>query len=158
MAYLAKGKARSWEIRESTTTDRGPRSRTLATFTELDADVVARALARAQGGLDPDELRREALRKGAPVAPEPTDRAARVLLAGLTRGKSLPPGLAALLAEALVNERPERSEAARMGAEWVDADPADRGAALYDLLLLADQLPAGRRSLSLVFPRLETGA
>ncbi len=69
-----------------------------------------------------------------------------------------------LLLDALANEdRSDRptdptaavSDAARSVSEWVGATPAERGAALEDLLLLADALPLRRRADTIDFPRLK---
>lgn len=157
MAYVVKGKAQSWEIRESVSTDKGPRSRTLATFSELDDRTIERAQARAEAPFSDDGLRRAALRKGAPVPESRAIQAARTLLAEIARGERLPPGLADLLADRL-GERPGRPlEAARAASEWLDAGDRRRAEALEDLLLLTDSLPATRRSPSLEFPRINTG-
>jgi hypothetical protein len=47
------------------------------------------------------------------------------------------------------------SDSARSVSEWVGATPAERGAALEDLLLLADALPLRRRPDTIGFPGLK---
>lgn len=154
MAYIVGPKRGSWEIRESRMTDRGPRSRTLATFAVLDEEVISRARSRSAGGLDRAELLRNARRAGAPVAQPPADEAARVLLSELSAGRRPARALRRLLADALAKE-PKPSSAARSAAAWVEAGPAERGEALRDLLLFADRIPAAaRRRGQLKFPPL----
>jgi hypothetical protein len=156
MAYLTKGKAKTWEIRESVSTQRGPRSRTLATFSELDDRILAHAGARASKPLDRDDLCRQALAKGAPIAGPAANRAARTLLGEVARGRTLPPVLADLLAHAVGFPRSIPSAAAQAAAEWLDADAAQRAEALEDVLLLADSVPATPRPKTLAFPPLRS--
>jgi hypothetical protein len=159
MAFITPTKSGRYEIRESRSTPAGPRSRTLASFTELDGEAIEKAIVRAESPLDPAELRRAALRAGAPVAPSPIDRATRELLAGLARGEKPSPMLRRLLLDAL--ESPQRepvSDAARAAAEWVDATPGERGEALADLLRLADAVPLRRRPPGSAFPHLHSRA
>jgi hypothetical protein len=47
------------------------------------------------------------------------------------------------------------SDGARSVSEWVGTTPAERGAALADLLLLADALPLRRRADTIGFPGLK---
>jgi hypothetical protein len=157
MAFVTSSKGGRYEIRESRSTPAGPRSRTLASFRELDETAIEKAIARAASPLDPAELRRAALRAGAPLAPSGIDRAARELLARLARGEEPSPMLKRLLLDAL--ESPERepmSDATRAAGEWVDASPGERGEALADLLQLADAVPLRRRPPSSGFPRLHS--
>jgi len=69
-----------------------------------------------------------------------------------------------LLLDALANEdRSDRpadpaatvSDSARSVSQWVGTSPAERGAALEDLLLLADALPLRRRADTMAFPGLK---
>jgi hypothetical protein len=92
------------------------------------------------------------------------DRAARDLLGKLAKGQRPDPMLRRLLLDALANEnRADRpgdpgatvSDSARSASEWVGATPAERGAALEDLLLLADALPLRRRADTIGFPGLK---
>ncbi|MGK2938844.1 MAG: hypothetical protein ACSLFR_13730 [Solirubrobacteraceae bacterium] len=154
MASIAKRPGRRWEIRESVTGPRGPRSRTLATFDALTPDVLAHAQARATRPFDAAELRARARRAGAPVTAAAADTAARALLSALARGERPRPVLAGLVADGLAVSGPPISDAARAAAAWAGRDPADRAAALVDLLLLADALPARPRGDRSRMPRL----
>jgi hypothetical protein len=152
-SVIANGSDR-WEVRESVSTAAGPRSRTLATFVQLTPDVVERAVARASTGFAPEDLRRAALRAGAPVAAPPADRAAITLLAAVRSGAPPRPGLQRLVRETLRDDLAPPSDAARSAAVWVGIDALQRGEALRDLLLLADALPSPRRAQQSDFPRL----
>lgn len=163
MAFVVPTKKGVFEIRESHSTPKGPRSRTLASFKELDDEAIAKARARAAKPPSAEELREAALRAGAPVAPEPVDHAARELLGKLAKGQRPDPMLKRLLLDALENEdRSDRpsdptatvSDAARSVSEWVGASARERGDALVDLLSLVDALPLRRRPEAIGFPRL----
>lgn len=165
MAYVAPAKGGRFEIRESHSTPKGPRSRTLASFRELDDSVIAKAREKASKAPDAAALRRAARRAGAPVALKPVDRAARELIAELAKGRRPTPPLRAMLLDLLRHGHREGAdpsaakEAARSVAEWMAATPEQRGGALVDLLLLADALPSGgRRGKPLRFPRLDSTA
>jgi hypothetical protein len=95
-----------------------------------------------------------------PKAPDPSstdtsvDAAAQSVLRGLARGKVLNAKLRRLLLDALVNEsrrdRPTEAGAtvsaeSRSATEWIGAPSTERGAALAELLRLADALPQGLR-------------
>lgn len=163
MAFVVATRKDSYEIRESRSTDKGPRSQTLASFRELTDEVIEKARAKAVKPPSAKELRRAARRAGAPVAREPTEQAARELIAELARGRRLDPTLRQILLEMLqrgyredANPSPA-NEAARATALWMAATPDERGGALFDLLLLADALPSGgRRGKPLRFPRLDS--
>jgi hypothetical protein len=163
MAFVVPTKSGRFEVRESRSTPDGPRSRTLVSFKELTEEAIEKAQARAAKPLSADQLRAAALRAGAPVAPDPTDRIARSLLAKLAKGQKLDPMLKRLLRDALDDEnRSDRprdpssavSDSARSVSEWVDASPRERGDTLRDLLLLADALPLRRRPERIGFPPL----
>ncbi len=163
MAFIVPGRKGSYEIRESSNTDKGPRSRTLVSFRELTDEVIEKAREKAVKPLSGEELRRGARRAGAPVAREPVEQAARELIAELARGNRLDPALRQILLEMLQKGYREDTaaspagEAARAVALWMAATPEERGRALFDLLLLADALPTGgRRGKSLRFPRLDS--
>jgi hypothetical protein len=159
MAYVVPRRDR-FEIRDSHATPKGPRSRTLATFTELTDEVLAHAEARAGGPLDRGALRESALRAGAWVNSGPADRPARELIAHLAAGRQVGPRLRRLLSAALARsgdeEAPSLSEEARAAAAWIGASPRQRGDALWDLLLLADAVPS-RAGGALGFPALRSG-
>ena len=163
MAFIVPTTRGRFEVRESHSTPKGPRSRTLVSFRELDDAVIEKAREKTAKTLDPAKLRHAARRVGAPVARSPIDRAARELIAELAKGHRPDPSLRHILASLLRDdceegsERPPVSEAARSVAEWMAAPPAARGKALVDLLLLADALPhAGRQGKPLRFPRLDS--
>jgi hypothetical protein len=148
MAFVVRRPAGRFEARESHATPRGPRARTLATFTTLDDAVVALVIERAEAPVDVQALVHSARRAGAPVAvgATPVDIAARALLAELRAGHRPAPVLAAALADA-VHAEPEVSDTARAAAAWSGATPAERGVALRDLLALSDRLPVPSRRL-----------
>jgi hypothetical protein len=156
MAYVVPRALHTYELRESRSTPHGPRSRTLASFSELTPEVVRRAQVRASAPLAFEAIRKAALRVGAPVAPAAPDRAAAELLAELAAGRRPRPALEALLRDTLGGAPKSDSSNAQAAAAWIPASPHARGEALVDLLLLADRLPAPRRSASLNAPRLQS--
>ncbi len=150
MAFVVATKRGGFEIRESENTSRGPRSRTLATFKELNDEVIEKARARSTKALTAEELREAATRAGAPAAWASADRAARELISELGKGRQLDPTLRRLLVDLLNGKENAVSE-------WMAASLEERGKALVDLLLLADALPSnGRRDRPLIFPRLDS--
>jgi len=163
MAFIVPTRKGSFEVRESRSTPKGPRSHTLASFRELTDDVIAKARERAVNPPSPEELRRAARRAGAQVARPPIEQAARELIAELGRGARLDPTLDQILSELLQRGYRESAdpspanEAARSVAIWMAATAEQRGRALVDLLLLADALPSGgRKGKPLRFPRLDS--
>lgn len=164
MAFVVPTRGSRYEIRESHSTPKGPRSRTLASFRELTDEVIAKTREAATKPPSAEELRRAARRAGAPVARPPIEQAAREMIAELARGRKLDPTLGQILIELLQKGYRESgdpapaSEAARSVAMWMSAAPEERGRALVDLLLLADALPSGgRKGKTLRFPRLDSG-
>lgn len=157
MAYLTQRAASRWELRESVSTDRGPRSRTLASFDRLTDDVLEHAASRATKPFDPAAIKAAARRSAVPVELPAAERAARELTALLAQGASVTPAIAGVLRELLDDSAPIRpSDAATAAAQWVGASLTDRAEALEDLLLLADALPMPRREEHPSFPRLQT--
>ncbi len=163
MAFVVPTKPGRFEIRESVSTSKGPRSRTLASFAKLDKEAIDKAQAKASRPLDVEGLRRAARRVSAPVAAPPAEQAARELIAELGKGRRLDPTLRRILLDLLHSGRQDGAvpslwhEAAHEVAEWMAATPAEKGRALVDLLLLADALPSGgRRGKPLRFPRLDS--
>lgn len=163
MTFVVPTKSGRFEIRESTHTPSGPRSRTLTSFRELDAAAIEKAREKAGKTVDADALRRAARRAGAPVARPVADRAARELIAELAKGRPLDPPLRHMLLDLLRSGFEDgsvdspRQEAEHAVAEWMAASPQERGRALVDLLLLADALPhRGRKGEPLRFPRLDS--
>lgn len=160
MTFIVPTKRGEFEIRESRSTPKGPRSRTLATFGELSDEVIEKARARAAKPPSPGQLRNAARRVGAPVAQAPVDRATRELIAELGKGEEPEPKLRRLLSTMLA-ANPTAAVAppgpSHSVAEWMVATPRERGKTLVDLLLLADALPSGgRKGKPLHFPRLES--
>lgn len=158
IAYVTTRKGGRWELRQARTTDRGPRSRTLASFGVLTPEVIRLARRRSERPLTEAEIRRAARRAGAPVAKEAASAAAATLLAELAAGRSPPPPVMRILAEALPGSDEGPTEPERAVAPWLVATPEERGDALRDLLLLADRLPTPRRPSVLSFPRIESSA
>jgi hypothetical protein len=156
MAFVTHRTGGSWEIRESRATAAGPRSRTLATFSVLTPEIVARAQSRADRPLPATQLRRAARRAGAAVAPPVGDRAAGELLAELADGRRPRPELTRLLIDALQSEPGAPTGNAQAAAAWIGASPQKRGQALRDLLLLVDRLPHRERPRRSRFPRIES--
>lgn len=160
MAFVVPTKRGTFEIRESRNTAKGPRSRTLISFSELDEETIELARRKATKPVSAEELKAAARRVGAPVAPAPADRAARGLLAELGNGRRPEPRLERLLSTML--EGPSTAAIAPATpshgvAQWMTATPRERGKTLVDLLLLADALPhGGRRGRALRFPRLDS--
>ena len=154
MAYVVARKTGAWEIRESRSTDAGPRSRTLASFRSLTPEVIARAIERSTKSLDADELRKAARRAGAPVATAVPDRAAGDLLSELAAGHRPRPSLARLLVKALSADGTRPTDNAEAAAAWIAASPERRGETLRDLLLLVDHLPKARTPERGRFPRI----
>jgi hypothetical protein len=156
MAFVVSRPNDQWEIRESRLTKKGPRSRTLATFRELTDDVLERAQAKAETQFDVEDVRKAALRSGAPLAEPRADRLARELLGELARGRRPPRLLRRLLADAFREDAAPISDTTREATEWIAATPEERAHALNDLLLLGDALPKRRRESPLNFPRIDS--
>lgn len=165
MAFVVPTKKDSFEIRESHSTPDGPRSRTLATFRELNDETIEKARGRASKPLDAEALRAAALKAGAPLAADRTEKTARSLISDLAKGGKLDPMLKRLLRDALDDgdrsDQPQRegatvSDSARSVREWIGAGARERGEALVDLLLLGDALPPRLRSEHSEFPRLQS--
>jgi hypothetical protein len=154
MAYIVARKTGAWEIRESRSTDAGPRSRTLAGFRSLTPEVIARAQERSTKRLNTDELRKAARRAGAPVAAPTSDRAAGDLLSELAAGHRPRASLARLLVKALSADGTQPTDNAEAAAAWIAASSERRGETLRDLLLLVDHLPKARTPERASFPRI----
>lgn len=162
MAYVTPRSGGAWEIRESVSTPKGPRSRTLASFRTLTDETIEHARARATKPLSSEDVRDAARRAGAPVDLAAADRAAGDLLRELANGREPHPILRQLLIDALQAEPPVRLgeptpavsqiqeheplDNARASAAWLTATATERGDALYDLLLLADRFPRSRKA------------
>lgn len=149
MAFVASRRDGAFEVRESHLTPKGPRSRTLATFRELDAATIEKVLERAEKPPAREELVQAALRAGATVSAPPVDEAARALLHSIARGEEPNRKLRRLLLGALARE-------STSAEEWLGTSLAERGDALKDVLLLADAVPIRARPKRIGFPRLDS--
>lgn len=149
MAYVVRRPKGRWEIRESTATDVGPRSRTLASFGILDAEAIEVARTRATRPFDTDQLLANASRAGAPVEARRIDALVRQLLRELADDERPARGLRAELRAALEPgaHRPE-------AASWVGAPAEERGAALMQLLAVANAFPGEWKPGPLLMPQL----
>ena len=129
MAFVVPTRKGSYEIRESSNTDKGPRSRTLVSFRELTDEVIEKARKKAVKPPSAEELRRAARRAGAPVARAPIEQAARELIAELAKrrpARSHPaPDPARTAAKGIPRDADASpaSEAARAVALWMAATP-----------------------------------
>jgi len=162
MAYLVRRSPTRFEIRESRSTPRGPRSRVLASFPEpLTRDVLNRAAARATRPFAAAALVRRARALGIPVLERSREPEARALLSRLRRSDPLDPVLAASLRRVLARlpEAPIPESLAEV-SEWVGASAAERGAALRELLDLYGRIarsrPPRRRRQRARFPRFSS--
>ncbi|HWO83240.1 MAG TPA: hypothetical protein VNM38_05550 [Solirubrobacterales bacterium] len=165
MAYVVATKPGRFEVRESVSTASGPRSRTLASFRELTDEVVEKVQARAEKPPAAEELARLSLKAGAPIRGSELDEAARETLRLMANGKRPDPMLRQLLLDALADEdlsdqpatsRGKVSDAARAATQWIGVGVEERGAALRELLELADALPVRLRPHEIGFPRLKS--
>src|SRR5258706_9061951 len=117
MAYLYQRRDGRIEIRESTATPHGPRSRTLASFRgALRPEHLERAETAARRRFDREAIARRARELGVAVEAETADASARELLARLRRGAGLDPRLVTLLRDRLT-----ALPAAPVGDELADA-------------------------------------
>jgi hypothetical protein len=152
MAFLVARKDGRFEIRESIATEAGPRARSLATFRELDDDILERATANARRPFDRAAIEARALQMGVPRSSDAASRAARSLIAELRRGRRPAPALVRLLrAELPRNPRPT-PDTIEQAFEWIGKSDAARGATLRELLQLADALPQRERPPQSSFP------
>jgi hypothetical protein len=149
MAFVTTGRNGAFEVRESRSTPTGPRSRTLATFRELDEATIRKVIERAESPPEREELIQAALRAGATVSVRPVDEAARTLLRSMARGEQPDPRLVHLLRDALSGE-------GTSAAEWIGTSLAERGEAAKDLLLLVDAVPLRPRPKRIGFPRIDS--
>ena len=160
MAYLVRRGADRVEIRESVSTDRGPRSRCLVSFRgALTPDIVARAAAEASRPFDAQALLRRARAADIPVALRSREPEVRALLARLRRSDPLDPALTAVLRAALERLPAEPlPDGLEDVADWVGASAAERGEALRQLLDLYGRIevsrPVPRRPDRARFPRI----
>jgi len=153
MAFVIKRRDGRYEIRESVTTPRGPRSRSLATFRELSDAVLDRAASRAATHFDRDRIATRARELGAPRDPRATARLGWQLLSELHAGHALPAVLAEALA-AQIGLRESVPDTVAPLLDWIGVGPRERGEALRDLLRVTDRLPARTGRPRKPFPRI----
>jgi hypothetical protein len=165
MAYVVATKPGRFEVRESVSTPKGPRSRTLASFREMTAETVERVQGNSEKPPTAAELTRLALRAGAPVRGSKLDEAAGETLRRIASGEQPDPKLRRLLIDALSSQSasgktPESkglvSDAARAASQWIGVGAEDRANALHELLELADALPIKLRPPEIGFPHLRS--
>jgi hypothetical protein len=137
------------EIRESYTTPRGPRSRTLAVFRELTDRVLEKAERRASRPFSRARILARARQLGVPRFGESAARSARVLLAELQVGRPLAPTLVTALLDALAS-RPARELPPSIGPllPWLTASDEERGEALRERMHPAHRGVPTRRTLA----------
>jgi hypothetical protein len=151
MAYVIARKDGRFEIRESHTTPRGPRSRTLATFGVLTDAVLEHAWGRARSHFDKRAIRQRAVELGAHTTTGSIAVDARRLITALRNGEQLPPDLAELLRRELPPPA-ELHNTMSDAPDWIGASDEQRGRTLVDLLDLATRVPRRRRPEELTFP------
>jgi hypothetical protein len=160
MAYLRTRANGAIEIRESVTTEKGPRAVTLASFRgALGPGVLDRAAERARGAFDRARVIERARELGLAVRGRPRDRSARQLLKRLRAGARVDPVLVTLLRDALANlpAAPVPEQHAEL-AEWLCVSHERRGDALRGLLRTYDRIvssrpPRAQRAAELAFPK-----
>ena len=153
MAFVVTRRDGRFEIRESVSTPRGPRARTLVTFRELSAAVLDKAEERATTPFDRARVEHRVLVAGAPQARQ-TARLAWQLLADLETGHAVPAALAGALAARLASRADSAPDTLAPLSDWFGATLQERGEALRDLLRLTDRIPARRRRRGKRFPRI----
>ncbi|MEX0873854.1 MAG: hypothetical protein WD646_13960 [Actinomycetota bacterium] len=137
MASVIERRDGRFEIRESVAGPKGPRSRTLAVFSKLSADLLERADQRATRPFDRTQVLRRAMELEVPwVGPSGLSEA-RSVLARLADGE-LPPTFVAALRESTASSRVELPDSIPPMLDWVGADDTKRGRALRDLVQLGD--------------------
>jgi hypothetical protein len=156
MAFLVARKDGRFEIRESIATGAGPRSRTLASFRELDDGVLDRAASGARRPFDRAAIEARAAALAVPRTGDAASRIARELIAELRHGRLPAPALTRLLRDELPSDVPPTPDTIEQAFEWIGRSDAQRGLALRDLLRLADALPQRARPPYSRFPRVST--
>ncbi len=153
MAFVVARPRLRWEIRESYATPKGPRARTLVSFSTLTPDVIDRAERAAAGPFDRDRVMRAARRAGTPFRRSPAEALAEKLTRAVANGEQIRPGLRRLLHDRLAAAGDMPRSVDDSVAEWLGVSAHDRGRALVDLLGLTDRLPKPRQT-ALTFPGL----
>jgi hypothetical protein len=162
MAYLVRRPGGKVQIRECVRTERGPRSRMLASFRgALNDRALDEATRKAVRPLDREGLIAKAQAMGIGWTWS-TSVAARELVNRLRRGRTLDPVLVGLLRGRLSGmaetELPDELEEA---ADWVGTSDEERGATLRGLLRLSDAIARSRDALPLrggaPYPLIDSG-
>jgi hypothetical protein len=156
MAFVVARPNGRFEIRESVSTGRGPRARTLAGFRVLTPHILDHAAERARGGFDAAKIRRRAAALGARQQLDGAGATARRLIGQLRNGERLPAALTKALRSSLPRGDGTISDALTGALDWIGVGDVSRGHALYELLDLASYLPAPPREPKLEFPRITT--
>lgn len=156
MAYIVSRRDGRFEIRESSMTPAGPRSSTLAIFSELSEQVLALASARANGSFSSDELRGRATTMGVPWVGNQAALTARRLIAESVSGRPPPPVFEAVLRATLIDASvaaiPPNIEPL---LEWIGRSDEYKGRVIRDLLSFGDAFPPSRRlDRTLDYPRI----
>ena len=157
MAFLVARKDGRYEIRESHVTQAGPRSRTLASFRELDDDVLDRAAANARSRFDRSAIQARAAQLAVPRNTDRASRAARTLIAELRHGHRPAPSLVRLLRDELPADPRPTPDTIEQAFEWIGETDRQRGKTIVDLLKLGDALPRRERPPRSSFPRIRSG-
>ena len=156
MAFLVARKDGRFEIRESVATPAGPRARTLASFRELDDDVLDRAATNARRGLDRAAIQERAAQLAVPRTTDRASRAARSLIAELRWGRRPAPALIRLLRDELPADPRPTPDTIEQAVEWIGKTDRQRGEAIADLLNFGDALPRREREPRSRFPRIRS--
>jgi len=161
MAYLVRRPGGSVQIRECVRDERGPRSRTLASFrASLDDRTLEQAERAAGRPLDREDLFAKARALGIERRSS-ASTAARQLVKRLRRGRGLDPVLVGLLRESLAElAEAELADDLDEAADWVGSSDAERSAALRGLLRLSDAIVRSRDALppprGAAYPQIES--
>ncbi len=149
MAYLVRQASGTVQIRESVRTDRGPRSRMLASFRgALNDHALDQAARKALRPLDREDVIAKAQTMGIGWTLS-TSVAARQLVKRLRRRPSLDPVLVGLLRKSLSDMmETELADDLDEAADWVGTSDEERGATLRGLLRLSDAIVRSRDALS----------
>lgn len=145
MAYLVRRPGGNVQIRECVRTERGPRSRVLASFRgALNDGALDQAGRGAVRPLDRETLIAKAQTMGVGWT-DSTSAAARELVKRLRRERALDPVLVGLLRERL-SDMAEAQLAGDLNeaADWVGTSDEERGTALRELLRLSDAIVRSR--------------
>jgi hypothetical protein len=146
-----------FEIRESVATVRGPRSTTLAIFSELSSDVLKRAGAKADRAFDAAAIKRRAEELGVPWSGPTSVADVRHVLARVAANE-VPPAFLAALKKVTSTVEVSLSPTIEPMLHWIDKDDDERGRAVFELIELGDVIMRSRgggREGPLRFPILK---